>query len=41
MDQVKHARMPMATNEKLDLDKEGKHVSERPTKEWFNVLSYS
>ena len=29
MDQAKHAKTPMATNEKLDLDKDGKPISEK------------
>ena len=29
MDQAKHARIPMASNEKLDLDKDGKPVTEK------------
>ena len=29
VDQAKHARMPMATNEKLELDKDSKHISEK------------
>jgi len=29
MDLAKHAKTPMATNEKLDLDREGKPVSEK------------
>jgi len=29
MDQAKHAKTPMATTEKLDLDKEGKPICEK------------
>ena len=29
MDQVKHAKTPMATNANLDLDKDGKPISEK------------
>ena len=40
MDQAKHAKTPMATNEKLDLDIEGKPVSEKVYRGMIGSLLY-
>lgn len=40
LDQVKHAKTPMATNERLDLDKEGKNVDEKLYRGMIGSLLY-
>ena len=40
MDQAKHARTPMATNEKLNLDKDGKPISEKVYRGMIGSLLY-
>jgi len=40
MDQAKHAKTPMATIEKLDLDKEGKPISKRVYRGMIGSLIY-
>ena len=40
MDQAKHAKTPMATNEKLDLDQDGKPVSEKVYRGMIGSLLY-
>ena len=40
MDQAKHARAPMTTNEKLDLHKDGKSISEKLYQGMIRSLLY-
>ena len=40
MDQAKHAKTPVATNEKLDLDEDGKPVSEKIYRGMIGTLLY-